>query len=183
MAKAVGFELIGSYRTEELRRGLLANSLTFKVGDVIKPLSSTANVYTNASCNGDVYVLGVVVGFSKANGEVIGTGQNPANTPAQLITASDNTTVDKYYAVFLPIKENMTWRALLSAVAGTTAASNDEYAWMNLSDARTLDESSALVPADASAPLQFLSYGVDSAGDSTSFSVIGKFAKALLTRP
>ncbi|MDP2362677.1 MAG: hypothetical protein Q8M94_02785, partial [Ignavibacteria bacterium] len=100
------FKLRQDYRSVATRRAILNNSLTVKIGDVIIPLAASSAV-TNATgaLAGDYYPLGIVVGFSKANGEVIGVGTDPANTPAQLITASDNLTVAKLHAVYIPITE------------------------------------------------------------------------------
>lgn len=167
----------------QLRRAVLNNSLTVKVGDVIAPLGSS-NAITNASAvvAGDKYPLGVVVGFCKSNGEVIGQGIDPSNSPAQLVTASDNLTVAKYQAVYVVITPEMEFSATLDAVAGTTAGSNTSFVWFNLIDASTLDESSVLVATDGSAPLQVFSYGLD-ASDSTNFTVVCRFAKALSYRP
>lgn len=179
----MAFKLREDFYNVSTRRGLLNNSLTVKVGDVICPLSSTDNIYTNdtavIAATTTTKVLGVVVGFSKVNGEVIGQGQDPATTPAQLITASDNTTVAKYYAVYLPIYSHMIWSATLDAKAGTTSHSDAELATFPLATAALLDESSVLVVL--SGPQQFISFGLDLVDDpSTQVTIIGKFQNALL---
>jgi hypothetical protein len=167
----------------QTRSAVLNNSLTVKIGDVIAPLASGSAV-TNATATvaGDVYDLGVVVGFTTKTGGVISTGNDPANTPSQLITASDNLTVDMYRAVYVPLSPEMEFSATLDAVAGTTTDSDDAFVWFNLADARTLDESTILVANSGSAPLQFFSYGLDPE-DSTNFTVIGRFAKSVTYRP
>lgn len=159
------------------KRDLLANSLTFKVGDVIVPTGS-ANTISNLTSlvAGDRYPIGVLIGFTKANGEVITTGQDPANTPNQLTTAADNTTVAKYYGEYYPITAEMEFSALLSATAGTTTNSDAKFTWFNLSDARTIDETSVQIYTYASAPLQVMSLGLDPA-DTTNKTLIVKFAK------
>lgn len=167
----------------QTRRAILNNSLTVKVGDVIVPLASSSAV-TNATASvaGDKYPIGIVVGFSKANGEVIGQGVDPSNTPVQLVTASDNLTVAKYYAVYVPITPSMEFSADLNAVAGTTSGSDTAFVWFNLADAATLSESSVVVYTDASAPLQVLSFGLDPE-DTTNKRVICRFAKSGMYRP
>lgn len=142
---------------------LLDNQLTVKVGDVIIPLSNgSTNIVTNDTSvvTGDKYVLGVVVGFCKENGEVIGTGINPANTPAQLTTPSDNTDNAKYHAVYIPITAEMEFEGELDATAGTTTGSDKPYVYFNLVDAGTIDESSVVPHDDTTAPLQVLSLGL-----------------------
>lgn len=178
----LGFRITQDVIEEQTRLGLLQNSLTFKVGDVVIP-TSAGNILTNATAEvaGDFYNLGIIVGFKEANGAVIGQGQNPLFTPQQLITAADNTTVAQYYAQYVPITEITEVYATLSAVAGTTTLSDKAYVYFNLSDAHTLGESSVVAYTN-SVPLQFLSYGLW-AGDSTNFTVIGRFSKYTLNRP
>lgn len=179
----MAFKLREDVYSAHTYRALLNNSLTVKVGDVIIPTGSSGIVTNaNASVAGDVYVLGVVVGFSKQNGEVISTGSDPANTPAQLVTAANNTTVDKYHAVYVPILPHMIWSATLNATAGTTAGSDQPFVFFNLVDARTLNESSVVQATSVSAPLQFFSIGLDPE-DTSNKTVIGRFAKALMSRP
>lgn len=168
----------------QTRRALLDNTLTVKIGDVIVPLATTNSVVTNATGNvaGDKYVLGVVVGFSKQNGEVIGTGTDPANTPGQLVTAADNTTNAKYYAVYVPITPEMEFSATLSAVAATTTNSDGVFVWFNLTDARTVNEASVVQYGDGTAPLQLFSFGLDPE-DTANKTIICRFAKAAMYRP
>lgn len=179
----MAFKLREDVYSAHTSRALLNNSLTVKVGDVVIPTGADG-IVTNAtgSVAGDVYVLGVVVGFSKLNGEVISTGTDPANTPAQLVTASDNTTVDKYHAVYVPILPHMEFSATIDAAAATTAGSEDPFVFFNLVDARTLDESTVVQATSGSAPLQFFSVVLDPE-DTTNKTVIGRFAKALMSRP
>ena len=175
------FKLRQDVYSSQLRRAVLNNSLTVKVCDVIAPLgSSDAVTNATASVAGDVYPLGVVVGFSKTNGEVISTGQNPLNSPVQLITASDNLTVDKYQAVYVPITPEMEFSATLDAVAGTTTNSDTKFVWFNLADCRLVDESSLVTYTNG--PQQVLSFGLDPL-DSTNFTIICRFAKAGMYRP
>lgn len=178
----MAFKLRASTYAVQSRRGLLDNSLTVKVGDVIIPLASNPSILTNASAAvaGDKYPLGVVVGFSGKNGEVIGDGADPANTPHQLVTAADNTTVAKYHAVYIPIVHEQEWLADIDAVPGTTTGSDKPFTWFNLVDARQLKEDSVLLTEHINAPLQVLSLGVS---NESSSKLVVKFAKALRLRP
>jgi len=155
--------LVDMYSTQTAH-ALLDDGLTVKVGDVIIPLSTagSTNIVTNDTdaVTGDKYVLGVVVGFCKENGEVIGIGINPANTPAQLTTADDNTTNAKYHAVYIPITAEMEFEGELDAAAGTTTGSDKSYVYFNLVDAGKIDESSVVSHDDKTAPLQVLSLGL-----------------------
>ena len=165
----------------ETKLALLMDSLTFKVGDVIIPIGTSVNAVTNGTSEtvGDKYVLGVIVGFCKQNGEVIGSGLDPTNTPNYITTGATNVSTVKYHCRYIPITPDMEWRMTLSAAAGTTAASDDEFAWFSLTDCRTVNEASAVTYPTTS--LQIMSFGVDPE-DSTSKTIIGRFAKCALTR-
>lgn len=168
----------------QTRTALMMNSLTFKVGDVIVPNNVSSGVVTNATAStaGDVYVLGLVVGFSGPNGEVITTGADPLNTPAFITAGASNTTVQKYSVQYIPITPEMEFLATLDATAGTTANSDTPFVWFNLADCRTVSETTAIVYGSGSAPLQLLSYGLDSA-DTNNKTIICRFAKAGAYRP
>jgi hypothetical protein len=172
------FTLLSDTYNVQTKRALLQDSLTFKVGDVVIPVSgaTTDNIITNTSATvGDVYNLGVLIGFSKVNGEVISQGQDPLYTPNQLTTGATNVSAIHYYGVYIPIHEEQEWLADLDAVSGTTSGSNLPYCWFNLADARTIDESSIVAAGGTKG--QFLSLGVSP--ESTS-KIIGKFGKYLL---
>jgi hypothetical protein len=173
----MAFKLLSDTYHVETRRALLDNSLTVKKGDVIIPVPTNPSIVTNATTNvtGDKYVLGVVVGFSGPNGEVIGQGSGDT-----LVTAADNTTNAKYHAVYIPIKSEMIFLADLTATPGTTADSDKPFVWFNLANARQVDESSVVLTEAATAPLQVLSLGVFPIDTS---KIMVKFAKALLERP
>lgn len=165
----------------QTRSALLDNTLTVLVGDVIRPTTSGDTV-TNATMTGDVYSLGLVVGFCGPHGEVIGQGQNPITTPNQLVTAVDNTTVALYRAMYIPITPEMKFKMTLDAVAATTALSDKAYVWFNLADAHTVHESTVVHVTGAGVPLQVFSYGLDPL-DTTNFTIIGRIAKAIESRP
>jgi hypothetical protein len=165
----------------QTRHALLDNSITVKVGDLIRP-TTDGDIVTNASVAGDVYVLGLVVGFCKSNEEVISQGQDPSYTPNQLTTAADNTTVAKYHAVYIPITPEMEFRMTLDDVAGTTPLSDKAFVWFNLADCRTVNEASVVNVTDTSVPLQVFSLGLDPQ-DTTNHTIIGRIAKTVMSRP
>jgi len=160
----------------QTRRALLDDGITVQVGDLIKP-TDAGDVVTNYINPGD-YVLGVVVGFSKKNGEVIGQGQDPSITPNKLTTSNTNTTVEQYYAVYIPITPEMEFSITLDDKAGTTNLSDKAFVWFYFADARTLDESSVVAALSASAPLDVFSYGVDPE-DPTGHTIIGSIARVI----
>ncbi len=181
----------------QTRRGLLNNSLTVKVGDVIIPVAATSGVITNATAavaGTGLFPLGVVVGFSGPNGEVVGQGQSSVGTttPAQVVTAANNVTAaytgqtsgGQIYAVYVPITEEMEFSMDLSGVAGTTQAySALAYVWFNLSDAATVDETSVVqYGTGQTTPLQVFSLGLDPL-DTANKTIIAKFAKAAMYNP
>jgi hypothetical protein len=162
---------------------ILQNSLTFKVGQVIIPVTGTTtnHVVTNATSAvaGDKYVLGVITGFCKNNGDVIGGGQDPANTPNELTTGATNVATVKYRAVYIPIHKHMIWEATMSGARGTTTASDLNYTYFNLSDCDTVDETSVQPIEGTSVPLQVQI--VEESPTSTSKAYV-RFHKTLYER-
>ncbi len=183
----MAFSLIKDMYETQTEHALLLNSLTFKVGDVVFASGASNVTYISnhtTGTAGDYYVIGVLVGFCEADGSVISQGQDPANTPDQLTTGSTNTTVTLYHGVYLPIHEMQEWDGLLSANAGTTTYSDLQNVWFNLSDCRTIDETSVLVADSGSAPRQVISLGtIPQTSSTTTKHVRVKFAKSLLSRP
>jgi len=167
-------------RTAQTQRVLLGNSLTVKVGDAVTTTLASGVAYaTNATANvaGDKYLLGVVVGFSKKNGEVYPTyGQDPSLTPNQVTTASDNLTNAQVHAVVVPFTSEMELEMDLDAAAGTTTGSDQPFVYFNLADARTVDESTVLGSDATGTPLQILSLGLI---DGSTTKIKGKVVKAL----
>ena len=181
---ALGFRLVQDVYTVQTRLALLDNSLTFKVGDLIIP-TATGGIVTNdtTAIAGDLYPIGLIVGFAHKNGQVIGQGtaQTAANTPAQLITAADNTSVALYQAQYIPVTEDMLLKGTLSAVAGTTGGLSDEkFVYFNLLNAATVNEAS--VVSYLAGPLQLISEGLDPM-DTTNFTVICRLVKNSQNRP
>lgn len=175
------FKLRADVYQVQTRRALLDNGITVQVGDVIAPTSS-GDIVSNATAlvAGDKYPLGVVIGFSKKNGEVIGQGQDPSLTPNQLTTPANNTTTTQYYAVYIPITPDMEFSATLDAPAGTTTGSDKAFMYFNLADCRTINESSVAAPTGS--PLQVVSMGLDPE-DPSGNTIICRFVKAFLYRP
>jgi hypothetical protein len=167
-------------RTAQTQRVLLGNSLTVKVGDAVTTTIASGVVFaTNATANvaGDKYLLGVVVGFSKKNGEVYPTsGQDTSLTPNQVTTASDNLTNAKIHAVVVPFTSEMELEMDLDATAGTTTGSNQPFVYFNFANARTVSESSVIASDNASAPLQILSLGLI---EGSNTKIRGRVVKAL----
>ncbi len=157
----------------QTERGIITNSLTVKVGDTV---AAESGFLTNATVStaGNVYVLGVVVGFSKLNGEVYpATGQDTSVTPNQVTVASDNQTVGKICAVYIPIHAEQSWEADFSAARGTTSTSDLNWQFFDLSDCRTIGEST--VTATAIGGKQVV---VVADGTTTSKGIV-RFRKAL----
>jgi len=173
------------YRQEQTQRALLQVSLTFKVGDIVALIGSGATTYqtilTNAtgSVVGALYPVGVLVGFSKQNGEVISQGQDPTNTPNQLTTTATNISTEKYYGVFLPITSEMEFVGDLDAVAGTTNYADQYGVYFDLTDCRTITEASVDLPTAVASDDQILSLGVNPLNTKQIFC---KIIKNLYTR-
>ena len=155
------------YRQEQTQRQILQVSLTFKVGDIVGLAGTGSTLYENALTNasgtvvGAVYPIGVLVGFSKQNGEVISQGQDPANTPNQLTTTATNLSTEKYYGVFLPITPEMEWVGDGGAVFGTTNYGAKYGSYFQLTDCRTISESTAVAADNVASTSQILSLGVN----------------------
>jgi hypothetical protein len=164
----------------QTRHALLDNDITVQVGDLIKP-TNDGDIVTNSINSGD-YVLGVVVGFCKKNGEVIGQGQDPSITPNQLTTSATNTANEQYHAVYVPITPEMEFSITLDDKAGTTTLSDKAFVWFNFADARTLAENSVVAANGTGVPLDVFSYGLDPE-DPTGYTIIGRIAKAITYRP
>ncbi len=186
----------------QTRRSLLDGGITVQVGQVITPLTTTSGVVSNAACTGDVYVYGLVVGFSGPNGEVISGGQASVgtSTPAQITTIASNQsaaytgqlTGGQLCAVYVPISPEMEFSGTLSLVAGTTQAySGLAFNFYDLSDAGTVSEATVLqYAAGLSSPKQVMSVpnGVSPTSaldplDTTNFTIIFRFVKTVYGKP
>lgn len=188
----MAFKLRQDVYQVQTRRAVLDSAITVEVGDLVIPLGAS-NAVTNATATltGSLYVLGVVVGFSGPNGEVIGQGQSDVGTltPAQVTTSSNNyaaytssLTGGQVNAVYVPISPEMEFSATLSATAETTAGSSQKFTWFSVTDARTVNEASVVPFGSASAPLQIFSYGLDPL-DTTNHTIICRVAESVNYRP
>ena len=194
------------YHTQ-IRHAVLDNTLTVKIGDIIVPVAASAGVVTNATAAvaGAYFPLGVVVGFTGPQGQVVGQGQASVGSvvPAQVTTIGTNTsaaytgqlTGGQISAEYVPITEEMEFIATMNHAAGTTQAySGLAFTWYNLADAATVDETSVLLNGNASVPLQVFAVpngsGPATGGssaldplDPTNTTIIVKFAKMVMARP
>lgn len=114
---------------------LIANSKTVSVGDAVELASGLVDLCDASS----TAVLGIVVGFAKEDGTPV-TGQTDT-TGNTVVTASDNTTVGKIYAIVNTSKE-AAYYGTLDADAGTTTGSDVIGALFDFASETTLDESS-----------------------------------------
>lgn len=169
----------------QTRRILLDNTLTVKIGDLIVPLndsSAATNATGNVIAGGSGFPIGLVVGFCGPQGQVISTGTSPANTPGQLVTTSTNTSPvgNMYQAMYIPLSIDMEFSATLSNTAATTAGSGSPFVFFNLSDCRTVDETSVVTWGAPTAPLQILSLGLDPE-DTSNKTIICRILSSGLT--
>ena len=159
------------FRQEETQKLILKPSLTFYVGDLVKVVGSGSTLYveelTNESMTSGAYSIGVLVGFTNAKGEVLGQGQNSSVGPIltqngqnYLKTTDTNLTVEKYYGVFLPLTPLLTLIGDLSAAAVTTNYSAQPFAYFQLSDCRTVGETTAVSQDGSLTSVQVMSLGL-----------------------
>ena len=160
------------FRQEETQSCILTPSLTFYVGDIVALKASGSTLYINEITNesgsvvGAAYPIGVLVGFAYANGQVIGQGANPSgpivsqNGPNYLTTTATNLTVEKYYGVFLPITPLMSFVGDLGAAAVTTNYSAKYGTYFQLTDCRTISETTAVATDNPASTSQILSLGL-----------------------
>jgi hypothetical protein len=168
---------IADFYSSQTQRYLLGNSLTVKVGDAVVPGYDEDNklsYVTNSDVTGADNILGVVVGFSKENGEIYPHyGQDPSLTPNQITTSATNLTSEKIYAVVLPITRDLEFEIDLNATAGTTDYSDQPLVYFSLADAGTVDESSASTSAGG----EIISLGLIPGSNK---KIRAKFVKGLL---
>lgn len=153
----MAFSPIGSlvpYGGPVLRSEILANSITVTVQDSLKWVSGfatlgTAGVSVLGHVNGIRTNLGVGMQSTGAAGAAFGS------FVGTFLTASDNQTVAKNRAE-IDISQHTLYSAEVSAAIGTTTGSNLAGYSMDLSDANTLDESTAVTTT-----AQYRTWGVD----------------------
>lgn len=150
--------------SENAHYALLADSLTFSIGQAIAGVSGTFGTVTNASLNGsNAVILGVIVGFTDAFGQVLSNGDQ---------TSLASGSAKGFYAQYLPANSQNHFYAPLDAVSGTTTGSDKPLVYFDLaSTADKLNESSV---QHWGTIRQFLSLGVDPTNSS---QVTGIFAQ------
>lgn len=165
-----------TYNTQT-ERGIIYDSLTVKVGDVINVRADGFLSNADAVTAGDVYVLGVVQGFCTNSGGVYPTGgQDPLNTPNYVTVSASNSTVAKINAVFTPIHAEQVWLADFNNARTTTnAASGYNWEFFNLLDCRTVQETSYVSPLTGGCQVVVVENGPD--GNATTQAYV-RFAKA-----
>lgn len=153
----MAFSVIGSlvpYGGPVLRRHILAASITVTFMDSVQFTSGFVALGTAGAS-----VLGHVNGITQKSGVGMqSTGVAGAafgSFVGTFLTSSDNTTVLQTSAE-VDISQNTLYSAELSAAAGTTTGSNLAGYRMDLSDANTLNESTA-----ATSTAQYGTFGLD----------------------
>lgn len=114
----------------------LDDSITVNIGDALTLDASNEGKATNATSSvagAGKYILGVVVGFTNARGEVLGNGD---------VSSQATGTGQGYYAQYVPADSDLDFVFDLSAVSGTTTGSNLPLVYFNLASASELSESS-----------------------------------------
>lgn len=154
MAAITPIGSLAPYGGPVLRSEILANSITVIVYDSVKFASGFVALGTAGAS-----VLGHVMGISSNAG--IGEQTSGAAGAAvgsfidRFLTPSNNQTVGKNRAL-VDVSQFTTYSGSLSATIGTTTGSNLAGYRMDLSDAHTLDESTA-----ATTTAQYGTLGVD----------------------
>lgn len=148
-----------------LRRSILANSITVVESDSLKLASGFAALGT-----GGALVLGHVVSITAKQGlGLLTTGAAGAATGSYVgtyTTASDNQTVAQVKAD-MDISKFSLYSAAENATIGTTTGSNLAGYAQDLSDARTLAESTATaVTSAATTNGQYFGWGLDPANSA-----------------
>jgi hypothetical protein len=152
----MAFSLYKDTYNVQTERLLLKENLTFKVGDVVAVEHDSTNnvaVLTNeiAYINVNPHtVVGVLQGFATNTGGIFPpTGQDTSKTPQEYTTSSTNLTSEKVNGVYIPIHSEQVWLADLNVALGTTSPlSGSVGSFYNLSDARTVDETTYIAPTN-----------------------------------
>lgn len=118
---------------QDVKRAIIANSVTLTVGDLVQPAATGHNKFiTPAATTG--LILGVVVAIEQ-DGKVC--------EKTSVTTGASNESTVVYRAVYIPSYIDMEYEADLSAAAGTTSNS-DGLCFLSLGSGTpgTLDETS-----------------------------------------
>jgi hypothetical protein len=146
-----------------LRRGILANTVTFTEFDSVKAASGFVALGTTGAL-----VLGHVVGFVTEKGVGLLTsgaaGAGIGSFYGTYLTASDNQTVGKVKGE-IDISKMSLYGAEEDAAIGTTTGSNLLGYYQDIADEDTLDESTA-----ATTTGQYHGWGVDA--ENSAFALV-----------
>lgn len=151
--------------SSDLKKAVILNSATIAVGDAIQPGASAANSeFADVATSVSALILGVVVGIEGKNGAVL--------EKSTVTVASDNQTVGKIKAVYIPAYIDMEYEADLDDTIAVTTGS-DGVGFMNLKDKDELDEATYVIFSGTAG--QFKVYGQG----SNSRKVVGRFNKVI----
>ncbi len=148
--------------SEPSKRILLANSLTFTIGDTLavvysgNVITATNAFATTAGVN--VQIFGVIAGFEDVSGNVLPLGNSSTNANQKTIASGTGANI---YAVCWDPNEDIIFSADLDAVSGTTAGSNQPYVYFNMSDAANSQVDEDSVTRTLGTSNQVYSFGVD----------------------
>ena len=154
------------YNTEQLSepttRVLLANSLTFTIGDTLAIVYSANKITaTNAAASVgglNVQIFGVIAGFEDNFGGTLPVGYSSTNANQKSVATATLGTV--YARCYLP-EQDMAFVADLSGVSGTTAGSDQPYVYFNHSTATVATVDETTVTRTLSSANQIYSLGVN----------------------
>lgn len=150
--------------SENVHYALLADSITFAIGQAIAGVAGTFGTVTNASLNGsNAVILGVITGFTDAYGQVLGNGDK---------TSLASGSAQGFYAQYIPANSQNEFYAPLSAASGTTTGSDKPLVYFDL--ASTADQLNEASVQHWGTIRQFLSLGVD---PNNSSQVVGFFVQ------
>lgn len=161
------FEPLYEYSGSQLKKGLIDNSQTLSVGEVVVPAvqGDTPVLITGGGTTGAL--LGVVKGIEGKDGKVLEVNSQAA--------AADNVTVAQIKASFFPLNIPMDYGATLDAAAETTDNSGAYGNFAVDSTGLLLGESSYVAYTTVIAK-QFFSYGLI---PGTTTEVTGFFTKRI----
>lgn len=156
-----------------LRHEILANSVTYVVGDALKlttgfPVLGTSATFLYGILEENETNKAVGVNTTGAAGSLVGSYVN------SYLTASNNQTVGMVRGV-IDISRHTLYSAKVNAALGTTTGSNLLGYYMDLADETQLAESSTL-----STTLQFFSFGPDLTSGTTPVRVLASLHRSLV---
>lgn len=136
----------GLYSVQQLGPFPLATGETFKIGDFV--YFNNGKLSNNVTLLNTKGILGIISGFVKSDGSLIGQGD-----VTQVVGGAD------YYAYVFPVYKEYLLEIDVSADLGTTANSDKPFVAFDLSSASVVDESTAVYYEDATSEMTILSLG------------------------